>query len=348
MRMKPSDPTIESTRLEELRISSAGISLNIQGQPIWIKNESDIASVQALKSLYEVALKYSIKQTSEKNTPSWYKKISSWISGYFDKQNTHTNEASVDQSELSDKKSKNKSLDSVVKPSHPVLNTDPSQIHMKAIYADKNGIHVSWSKSEPGKQDITEESLHPLDSELASVLNNCYTHLSRLGYTVVGLDMKPAVELTKLKTLDTKLPTEETLKPQTPSPIPIVTEHQTLKTIVVRPHPIRAEDPHRLYISPVDNQENTLAITISERLLKSIRESTTPEINPDKQVTLLRCSPYKGSYKVIAIGEGLDEKQNALKWTEASRWNEAKVKLDKNPNEVEPLKIKKTIEPELF
>ena len=347
IRMKPSDLISESTRLEELRISSAGISVNIQGQPVWIKNESDPASVQAIKSLYDVALKYSIKQTHEK-TPSWYKKIRTWISNYFDRHKSHAYEEGLDQPTPKDKKPPQTSLDKVSKPIHPVLHADPSQIHMKAIYADKNGIHVSWSKSEPGNTELTEESIHPLGSELASVLNNCYSHLSRLGYTVVGLDMKPSLEIPKTKAGEVKLPPEEPSKSPTPNPIPVLTEHQTLKTIVVRPHPMREEDPHRLYISPVDNQENTLAITISERLLKSIRESTRPELKPDEQVTLLRCSPYKGSYKVIAVGEGLDEKQNALKWTEASRWNEAKFKLDKNSPDLQPQKIKKTIEPELF
>jgi hypothetical protein len=346
--MKPSHTNPESTRLEDLRISNAGISLNVQGQSVWIKNDSDSASIQALRSLYDVALKCSIKQTHEKNLNSWYKKLSTWIGGFFDKQKSEGFELSTDSTENTEKKLKAKASDKNTKVVHPVLHADPSEIHMKAIYADKDGIHISWSKSEPGKTDLIEETLHPLDSELASVLNNCYTHLGRLGYTVIGIDMKPAVTTSKNKDVETKLSTEDTTKPVTPKPMPIITDHQTLKTIVVRPHPMRPEDPNRLYISPVDNQENTLAITISERLLKSIRESTHSDINLEERVTLLRCSPYKGTYKVIAIGEGLDEKQNALKWTEASRWNESKVKPEKSPPEINPIKIRKSLEPELF
>ena len=329
--MNTTPPLLESTRLDELRFSQSGVSLNLQGQSIWIKKESDQASTHALQTLFEIALKHSLKQTKERHHSAWYKKIGIWISNLFGKSVDQEPSITVEQSVDSEIKPHPSVAGKKIKASHPVLDSEPSDIQMKAIYADKGGIHVIWTKTEPGKRPYIESTTHALDSEVANTLTNCYQHLSRLGYTVVGIDMKPIVNDKKPSEMkvDLKqtLPSEDLDKK--PKISPVIPDHAPPKTIVVRPLPIRTDDPSRLYISPVDNEENTQSIPIPERLLNSIRLNTDPALSPDKRVSFLRCAPYKGSYKIIAVGEGITEKQNAVKWTELSRWTEAQLNADK-------------------
>jgi hypothetical protein len=342
VRMKTTPPLLESTRLEDIKISKEGISFNMDGQSIWMKQGSDEPCNHALHTLYDLALKHSLKQVKETNQVSWFKKLSDWISRFLKQDDKRPSQELPEKSYGFESKPDTPKERAEQKPIHPVLKVDVDDIQMKAIFSDKEGIHVIWSKTEPGKVPLTEVSTHTLDSEVASTLNACYHHLSRLGYTVVGLDMKPIISAQHSpQQSDDYKKTSTEIIPKKAKVARVVPDNLPEQTIVVRPHSLRQEEPNRLFISPVDNEENILSIPVPENVLHSIRTNIDKSLPEDKRVTFLRCSPYMGTYKIVAVGEGITDKQNAVKWTELSQWNTSKLKAEmknKLPGPTEQIK----------
>ena len=68
-----------STRLGNIAFSPAGVSLEIEGQPVWIRKENDGPSIAALQSFHRAALgDYKARQRPPAR-PGWIARLRSWI-----------------------------------------------------------------------------------------------------------------------------------------------------------------------------------------------------------------------------------------------------------------------------
>jgi hypothetical protein len=171
-----------------------------------------------------------------------------------------------------------------------------------------------WQRTDSRQQPEETETICPLDSRVADSLQDCYGHLARLGYKVIGLDLRPIANPGTGK--DDAIPTRI---PATPEPAAGKAEAKE-RTIVMRLNPEIPEQPNRALVSPVDSAENTQILVAPERLLRSLRAAADPSRPAEDRLTYLRCSMGKGGLKVVDVGLGEGKDHSPGRWAEVSEW----------------------------
>ena len=186
------------------------------------------------------------------------------------------------------------------------------------------------------------EAVCPLDSRVADRLQDCYGHLARLGYKVIGLDLRPIGAPDAGK--DSATPVRTAVKPPVPG------KHADAKdqTIVMRLMPEIPEQPNRALVSPVDSVENTQILVAPERLLRSLRSAADPSRPKEDRLTYLRCAMGRGGLKVVDVGLGEGNGNLPGRWAEVSEWSAEQAEKAPAPRRPQPAPVTtQASEPEL-
>jgi hypothetical protein len=213
---------------------------------------------------------------------------------------------------------------------------------LRAAFADQGGVHLIWQRTNSRQQLEETESVCPLDSRVADRLQDCYGHLARLGYKVIGLDLRPIGAPDAGK--DAATPARTAVVPAVPGKLADARDH----AIVMRLMPEIPEQPNRALVSPVDSIENTQILVAPERLLRSLRAAADPSRPSEDRLTYLRCAMGRGGLKVVDVGLGEGKGNSPGRWAEVAEWSAEQA--DKAPASRKPQPVPVTTqaaEPEL-
>lgn len=327
--METSPSPRRTTRLENLRFESDGARFDLEGQTVNLRTEADPASVAALRVFYQSALAgYEARQAPPRQ-PGWLSRFKSWIGRLFGK--TQAAEASPEPPlaapaappllPSAKRPPAQKAAPSDPEPPIPIADSPPA---LKAAFADAGGVHLVWQESKGRQPGPDVELRYELDSDLGRRLQDCYGHLAKLGYKVVGIDLlRPAAA--EPKAAEGGAPLEKAPQPVTDpgqrtaaskDPLPEKKE----PTLVVRLHPVPLEQPNRALVSPVDTEENMRVVVAPERLVRALHAAADPAKPAEERLSFLRCSVGKSGLKVVDVGLGENKNQQPERWEEVSAW----------------------------
>jgi hypothetical protein len=349
--MNSNQSPAESTRLGNMVFTSAGVSLDVEGQPVWIKKDNDTASVAALQTLYRIALgDYQARQRPPAK-PGWIQRLGHWLGRIFggprpvgreprrDLRGVADTAAPADAPEpRRERQSPAPRPEPTVRSPEPAIQgpTEARQaseggLFLRAVFADQGGVHLIWHRADTGKQPEETETICALDSRVADSLQDCYGHLARLGYKVIGLDLRPIGSPVTGK--DGAHPTRNAAMPE-----PAVGKKSEAKerTMVVRLNPEVPEQPNRALVSPVDSAENTQILVAPERLIRSLRAAADLSHPPEDRLTYLRCATGKGGLKVVDVGLGEGKDNSPGRWADVSEWLAEQPEKGPGPKKPQP------------
>jgi hypothetical protein len=357
--MSSTPSPLQSTRLENLSFESDGARLEFDGQSVRIKKELDPASVTALRGFYLAALAEYHARPETPPRPGWFSRLRSWIGRLFSPsaaspaqsaapsdpagvRSTPVTETAWPPSATGRSRTAEKPAPSHAKaaeatrsatPETPTIGLpaapDPT---LRAVFADQAGVHLIWQAPARGGPPAQVELHHRLDSDLAKRLQDCYGHLDRLGYKVVGLELLRANPRDPAQTPAEADPEKSpvhpvtapgvraagpAVKPATPSPEPAEKKDRPL---LVRLDPEVLEQPDRALVIPADNPENKQILVAPERLLKALRAAADPSHPPAERVTRLRCAPGKSGLKLLEVGVGEGKNNEPSRWEPPAKW----------------------------
>jgi hypothetical protein len=328
--MNPNPSPAESTRLENMVFTSGGVSLDVEGRQVWIRKENDGPSVAALQALRQAALRDYQARHGPPAKPGWITRLRLWLGRIFGPSEPAGREPRTDFPVFSGHAApaaapepKRGHQVPAPRPEPPARNPEtPVQApaaagepHLRAVFADQGGVHLLWLRGGPGRQPEETETICPLDSRVADSLQDCYGHLARLGFKVIGLDLRPIGSPDASR--DGALPNRS---PAGPEPGPVKKAESKERTIVMRLNPEIPEQPNRALVSPVDSAENTQILIAPERLIRSLRAAADPSRPPEDRLTCLRCAMGKGGLKVVDVGLGEGKDNAPGRWAEVSEW----------------------------
>ena len=339
-----------------MAFSPAGVSLEIEGQPVWIRKEHDGPSIAAIQSFHRAALgDYHARQMPPAKS-GWLARLRSWIGRLFSRPETVGGESRMEHRGAADTAAQAVAPEprhgrpapsprpgpQVPVPQAPAR--DPAaadEPFLRAAFADQGGVHLIWQRTN-GRQLEETEAVCPLDSRVADRLQDCYGHLARLGYRVIGLDLRPIGAPDAGK--DAAVPARTAVAPPVPG------KHADAKdqTIVMRLMPEIPEQPNRALVSPVDSIENTQILVAPERLLRSLRAAADPSRPKEDRLTCLRCAMGRGGLKVVEVGLGEGKGNSPGRWAEVSEWSAEQAEKAPAPRRSPPEPVTtQTSEPEL-
>ncbi len=336
-----------STRLGNMAFSPAGVSLEVDGQPVWIRKENDGPSVAALQGFYRAALgDYQARQRHAR--PGWITRLRNWLGRVLGRPEPAAGEPRMEFRGVAGTAAPADAPEP--KPGRPAPSPRPGpqvtmpqpQVHapaateepfLRAVFADPGGVHMVWRRTNSGRQPEETETVCALDSRVADSLQDCYGHLARLGYKVIGLDLRPIGGPGAGR--DGAIPSRSGAAPVVPGR-QVETKEQT---IIMRLNPEIPEQPNRALVSPVDSMENTQILVAPERLLKSLRAAADPSRPREDRLTCLRCAMGRGGLKVVDVGLGEGKGNSPARWAEVSEWSAEQAEKAPNPKRPQPVPV---------
>ena len=226
---------------------------------------------------------------------------------------------------------------------------------LRAVFADAGGVRLVWQSPHARSPEENIERIHPLDSQLARSLGDCYDHLGRLGYKIVGLDLlkaanpEPANEAPSEPAI--KTPASPGAKSPKPAPEPPKPAEKKESSIVARLLPELADEPNRALVRSIDETDATQVLVAPEKTLQVLRAAAEPDRLAAERLTYLRCAAAKAGVKVVAVGLGEGKDKEPARWEELAPWlarqqPQAGPAL-KKPPAAEPPAPRPAAEPEL-
>ena len=373
--MNPTQSPAESTRLGNMAFTPAGVSLDVEGRPVWIRKDNDALSVAALQAFHRVALGDYQARHRPPAKPGWVNRLRRWLgrvlggpehAGRDPRMETRGVADPAAPADAPEPKRARPAPASHPEPAArtpeptapaPTAAVEPS---LRAVFADPGGIHLVWQRTNSRQQPEETETICALDSRVADSLQDCYGHLARLGYKVIGVDLQPvgspgvgndgapsarhpvAPESAGERTASDPNPHRDA-SVNKPENAPVTQpgpgradgasgrkNEAREQTIVMRLNPEIPEQPNRALVSPVDSAENTQILVAPERLLRSLRAAADPARPAEDRLTYLRCAMGKSGLKVVDVGLGEGKENSPGRWAEVSAWSAEQA--DKGPN----------------
>ena len=188
-----------------------------------------------------------------------------------------------------------------------------------------------WEVPGAAASDREVECRYPLDSELAGRLQECYGHLGRLGYRVVGLELKPMAG---------PIAPDPAAKPKAVRPA------WPKNSVEAKPTPVlmqfvagSTDQPSRAFVAPPDNLDKIQVLTGPERFLHALRAAADPARPAAERLTRLRCTPGRVGLQAVEVGFGETKSLQPSRWEGAEAWwaaREAEAAAAKKPRSPEP------------
>ena len=204
--MNTVQPPNGSTRLGNMVFSPAGVSLEVEGQPVWIRKENDGPSVAALQGFYRAALGDYHARQAVAAKPGWITRLRHWFGRMLGRPGPAESEPRIDPRPVAvppasadapeGRRGRPGPAPHPGPPGAgygqtPPASVSPAEPFLRAVFADPGGVHLVWQRTNSRQQPEEAEIICPLDSRVAESLQDCYGHLARLGYKVIGLDLRP-------------------------------------------------------------------------------------------------------------------------------------------------------------
>ncbi len=348
MASAPAHP--ETTRLENFTFGNGTVGFELDGRPVRLGKETAGPAVDSFQTFYTSALADYRQRAPEQSKPGWFARLRSWLGRLI---GGHPQEASephpARQTEVIPMRPSPRSraqpdpaepgperrplaqpapergAEAAASPPCLPGKAAPDPV-LRAVFADRGGIHLLWRAPDPSGKSVSMERLHPLDSELARRLADCYGQLDALGYRVVGLDLLPTASPGRTPAPDplpnSPVPTPAPREPPTASPGADSAKAPAKKdaTSVMRLHPEVLEQPTRALVSPVDNAENAQVLVAPEKVLRALRAAADPARPEAQRLTYLRCAQAKSGLKVVDVGLGEGKDHGPASWEEFAKW----------------------------
>lgn len=254
--MSPSRAIPATTRIENLDFAPDGAALELDGRPVVLSGREHAPSVAALREFYEPALADCYAQAAATRRPSLLGRIRFWALGMIERlfggrpapgprplswEDTPAPPAGRGARRSKPVRAQPEAVAAIEPRSGRGPGTGPLPGHpgwpegrpaaqpgagpaLIAIFADREGVHVSWRLQNPGPARGREPAqlvlTYPLDSDAGRRLQACYSRLAELGYRVAGLD---------------------SLGPEAPSPAGGPTPEPEMKAPAPKQRPIEAK-----------------------------------------------------------------------------------------------------------
>jgi hypothetical protein len=224
--MNPTLPNLRSTRLENLGLEPYGFKFDLDGQTVQIRGDSRTPLVGALQAFHRQALD-EYRAHEARPQPGWFSRLRSWVGSFLGGSRSSAEMertapqavpapgASVRPRAAIEPAARPLETQAAPEVTHRDRPKDPGAVQalrpssadrgpdpiLRAVYADKDGVHLIWQPA-GAKDSLREKASRKavamtcnLDSELGRRLQNCYGHLAELGYKVAGLELlKPEAE----------------------------------------------------------------------------------------------------------------------------------------------------------
>lgn len=349
MPLAPARP--QSTRLDNLNLEPDGASFELDGRPVRLAHDTAGPAVAALHAFYQSALVDYRQRGPGEPKPGWFARLRSWLGRLIGGAGpTHPEPALPPPVLVSASPGPRQTPPPAVRaapepessyqPAHGGTGRradNPSPTHpaaeprLRAVFADPGGVHLIWQA--PGARESASrvECLHPLDSELARRLGDCYGQLEKLGFRVVGLDLlRTSPSLPVKPTGPAPEPDQPVTGPRPALPMrepaahaggePQKSAEKKEATLVMRLLPDVLEEPNRALVSPVDNAENAQILVAPEKVLRALRSAADPARPAEERLTYLRCAQAKGGLKLVEVGIGEGKDRGPAQWEDLSRW----------------------------
>lgn len=210
---------------------------------------------------------------------------------------------------------------------------------LRAVFGDRDGIHVIWNISPNDRGECTLEHHYPPESDLAGRLNDCYESLAQAGYKIVGLDLAPMRTVALEKKSSQISPEKSAVAAPSVKPVPADDAKKTPETKpptwVMRLLPETPDRPGQVLVAPLESAENVHPLAATDRLVHALRAAADTSRAAPARLTCLRCAAGKSGMKVVAVGLGEGKGNEPKHWEEVSQWSDRQAEIpapDKKPS----------------
>ena len=327
-----------TSRLENLVLAPDSASFALDGRQILIKGDGLAMARAAFQDLYASALaEYEARQApQDRGLLAWLGRL--WRKSPAD----HPSGNSLPTSPASPAAyAHHASFGGPIKPvsseARPVAI--PDRPSLQSIFADKDGIHVTWrygqSDGHGAKLTQTLEATYGLDSETARHLDSCYFALTKLGYEVTDLAdlaaQSTAAPATQRRELESENPAPASPAPSTDSAAahvatpghrpPAPQQPPSLPPpVVFRLHLKSGDSSARMLVAPVEDPDHPQVLVAPERLIRALQAGSADSCSADERVTFVRCVNGDKGLKVVEIGLGPGADREPTRWQDAVTW----------------------------
>ena len=316
MQPHPASSPLRSSRLENVRLEPGQATLDLDGKPVTIGAESAAPSLTALRSFCDSARADLRSRPGMEDRPGWFGRLRTWIGGLFGRGRPEIGEGRPSPpdravgGEPPHRPARRPAASEPGPQAEPSGRRPTRDPRLQSVFADKEGVHLTWQTSAPNEPHTDAAFTCRLDSEVADKLQDCFGQLGKLGYKVTGLELLRAAP-------------EKAAQAEAPV-APIV---PVAPVVEGASHPRKA--PHKeekgltLEIStgPVpEGGKDRPVLAAPEKLLAALRGGTDAALPAEERLTSLRGTLGKGGLKITEVGFGGGKEQQPVRWEGAGQW----------------------------
>lgn len=338
-------PPSQCTRLEHLAFDRDGVNFDLDGRPVRLSRETAAPAFAALHAFYQSALADYEAHVRSSARPGWFSRLRTWLARLIGGDGPKAQEAAFPASRVpcppgteprgepfgSGSRVPAQPRAAAVPRASPAPAAEafpaaqpreaaprkPQGPLLRAVFAEPGGVRLVWQPQDSRAPGGEIERTHPLDSQLARRLGDCYDHLDRLGYRIVGLDLLKAVPTEPEKTAAAgpaaRAPASPAVEPAAP-----IGKQDSL--IVARLLPDDSDQPNRALVRRVGEADATDILVAPEKVLRTLRAAADPARPAEERLTYLRCAPAKSGVRVAEVGVGESGEDGPARWEELAPW----------------------------
>ena len=341
-------PPSQCTRLEHLAFDRDGVNFDLDGRFVRLSRETAAPAFAALQAFHQSALADYEAHARSSARPGWFSRLRTWLARLIGGDGPKAPEAAPPVPRVPGPPgAEPRSEPSASGPGSRISTQPPAgaAAHrasvapaaevpeaasprektfgarraplLRAVFAEPGGVRLIWQPQGSRSPAGEIERIHPLDSELARRLGDCYDQLDRLGYRIVGLDLLKAVPPDQ-PVIAAAAPAARAPSPQATGPA--APNRKEDPSMVARLLPDDSDQPNRALVRRVGEAEAADILVAPEKVLRALRAAADPARPAEERLTFLRCAPAKSGVRVAEVGLGKGGEDGPARWEGLAPW----------------------------